>query len=185
MTNSISQGTTRQAGGVLYFLERSNRKTLCLMVTETGQVKARAPRRMAVHDIDAFVAKKAVWVHRKLAQVRPPRPAPTREHEQAMRERGQAILPVLVARYAPVLGVRPNKVSITGAAKRFGSCSSKGTLCFSWRLFQYPMAAIEYVVVHELAHLIHLNHSRDFHGVVARVLPDWQQRKKLLRQEPE
>lgn len=60
MTNSISQGTTRQAGGVLYFLERSNRKTLCLMVTETGQVKARAPRRMAVHDIDAFVAKKAV-----------------------------------------------------------------------------------------------------------------------------
>lgn len=177
--------TARESGGILYTLERSDRKTLCLMVTNEGAVRARAPRHMPVEVIDAFVIGKAAWVRGKLAAAVAPRRGDSREHELAMRQKARAMLPNLLTMYSGILGVVPLRVTITGAEKRFGSCSSKGALCFSWRLFQYPDAAIEYVVVHELAHLIHLNHSIDFHAAVQRVLPDWKQRKQLLKHLPD
>lgn len=176
---------TRTAGGILYQLARSDRKTLCLMVAPEGTVQARAPRRMPVEAIDAFVISKSAWVRGKLAVMARPRPAYSVEHEMAMRKKARDMLPGLLAQYANQMRVAPTKVTITGAEKRFGSCSSKGALCFSWRLFQYPDAAVEYVVVHELAHLIHLNHSPAFHAVVQGVLPDWKQRKTLLKHPPD
>ena len=79
------------------------------------------------------------------------------------------------------MGLYPTQVRVTGAKTRFGSCSSQGHICFSWRLMQYPEEAIDYVVVHELAHLKHMNHSPAFHALVASVLPDHKQRRALLR----
>ena len=79
------------------------------------------------------------------------------------------------------MGVRPASIKITGARTRFGSCSSKGSICFSWRLMQYPDAAIDYVVVHELAHLRHMNHSAAFYAEIARVMPDFEARRNLLK----
>ena len=61
------------------------------------------------------------------------------------------------------------------------SCSGKNRLCFSWRLMDYPEEAIDYVVVHELAHIRHHNHSRDFYALVASILPDYKERQALLR----
>lgn len=179
-------GTPRTASGVSFYVIRSDRRTLSLEVNREGRVTARAPRRMPLKDIDAFVALKAHWIRQKqaLAAERPAPSAYTPAEEQALRQRGRQLLPTLVARYAPLLGVAPARVKITSAAKRLGSCSSKGTLCFSWRLFHYPLQAIEYVVVHELAHLIHLNHSAEFYQTIARILPDWKERKALLAQPP-
>jgi predicted metal-dependent hydrolase len=79
------------------------------------------------------------------------------------------------------MGLRPAGVKITSAAKRFGSCSAKNSLCFSWRLMRYPEAAIDYVIVHELAHIRHKNHGRDFYTLIGAVLPDYRERKKLLK----
>ena len=84
--------------------------------------------------------------------------------------------------YAGLMGLRPAGISITGARKRFGSCSAKNRICFSWRLMQYPEAAIDYVVVHELAHIRHKDHSPAFYDCIARILPDWQERRALLRE---
>ena len=75
----------------------------------------------------------------------------------------------------------PTQVRITGARTRFGSCSSQGHICFSWRLMQYPPEAIDYVVVHELAHLRYMNHGAEFYALIARYLPDWKARRALLR----
>jgi predicted metal-dependent hydrolase len=72
-------------------------------------------------------------------------------------------------------------VKITGAKKRFGSCSSQNGLCFSWRLMGYPEEAIDYVVVHELAHIAHRNHGSGFYSLVASVLPDYKARRALLK----
>ena len=58
------------------------------------------------------------------------------------------------------MGLTPAAVTITGARKRFGSCSASNRICYSWRLMQYPEAAVDYVVVHELAHIVHKDHSR-------------------------
>ena len=75
-------------------------------------------------------------------------------------------------------------ITVTGARTRFGSCSPKNRLCFSFRLMEYPLPAIEYVVVHELAHIRHKNHGPDFYRLVEGTLPDYRQRIGLLKLPP-
>jgi len=74
------------------------------------------------------------------------------------------------------------KVKITSARTRWGSCSPKNTLNFSWRLMLTPPEMIEYVIIHELAHTIHHNHSKRFWKLVEKLLPDYKARRKQLRQ---
>ena len=69
-----------------------------------------------------------------------------------------------MAYYSEQMGLYPTQVRITGARTRFGSCSSQGHICFSWRLMQYPPEAIDYVVVHELAHLRYMSHGAEFYA---------------------
>lgn len=79
------------------------------------------------------------------------------------------------------MGVSPTGIKITSAKKRFGSCSGKNSLCFSFMLMQYPEEAVDYVVVHELAHIRHHNHSRDFYRFIEKYMPDYKEREKLLK----
>ena len=72
-------------------------------------------------------------------------------------------------------------VKITTARKRYGSCSGKNSLCFSCFLMLCPEEAIDLVVVHELCHIQVKNHGPDFYALLEQVLPDWRERKKLLR----
>ena len=72
------------------------------------------------------------------------------------------------------MGESPDKIKITGARTRWGSCSSRRVICFSWRLMMAPPEAVDYVVVHELAHLRHMDHSASFWQAVAQVLPDYE-----------
>jgi len=79
------------------------------------------------------------------------------------------------------LKVEPNRIVIKKQRKRWGSCSSKQNLNFNWKIIMAPLAVIEYLVVHELVHLIHPNHSRDFWQTVAEIIPDYQEKKEWLR----
>jgi len=83
--------------------------------------------------------------------------------------------------YAPIVGCRPVAVKITGARKRWGSCGPKGTLNFSWRLIMAPREVIDYVVVHELAHIGQLNHSPVYWNRVRGILPDYRVQEKWLK----
>jgi predicted metal-dependent hydrolase len=86
-----------------------------------------------------------------------------------------------VAYYASKMGVSPSGVKINGAKTRWGSCSSKQSLNFSWRLMMSEDEAIDYVVVHELAHIKEMNHSQRFWAIVAEVLPDYKKRQSQLK----
>jgi predicted metal-dependent hydrolase len=83
--------------------------------------------------------------------------------------------------FAKRMGVMPSAVKINGAATRWGSCSAKKSLNFSWRLMMAEDAVIDYVVVHELAHITEMNHSDRFWAVVERVLPDCRERRMKLK----
>ncbi|MCC8123804.1 MAG: M48 family metallopeptidase [Oscillospiraceae bacterium] len=83
--------------------------------------------------------------------------------------------------YAGKMQVTPLAVKVTGAKTRWGSCSGKGSINFSWRLIMADDDVIDYVVVHELAHIKELNHSARFWAVVASVLPDYKRRKDTLK----
>ena len=89
-------------------------------------------------------------------------------HAQAL-----VVLGERIAHYAALTGLVPSGLRITSARTRWGSCSSRGTLNFPWRLVMAPLAAIDYVVVHELVHITEKNHARPFWQGVARILPDY------------
>ena len=87
-----------------------------------------------------------------------------------------------VADYANRMGVHPTGLRITGAKGRWGSCSGKNSLNFSWRLILAPEHCVDYVVVHELCHILHHDHSTVFWQEVERWFPDWQQCREQLGQ---
>ena len=168
-----------------YTLIRSRRKTLSLEIQRDLTVVVRAPLRMPQRDIDDFLRRHEDWLQKHMdraAQRRENHPEPTPEQAKALMKKAKDILPGKVAHYAQVMGLTPTGITITGARTRFGSCSPKNRLSFSWRLMAYPEEAIDYVVVHELAHIVHKNHSPAFHALVASVLPDHRQRRALLKQ---
>ena len=86
-----------------------------------------------------------------------------------------------VARWAPVVGVKPRELLIRNQKRRWGSCSTDGTLRFNWRLVMAEPALIDYVVVHELSHMLHLNHSPAFWAAVATAMPDFATRRAALK----
>ncbi|NJO85447.1 MAG: M48 family metallopeptidase [Synechococcaceae cyanobacterium RM1_1_27] len=94
----------------------------------------------------------------------------------------QVVIPQRVEHYRHQLGVGMPPVLIRNPRKRWGSCNTKGELRFNWRIMMAPLQVLDYVVVHELCHLRHLNHSRQFWACVGSLLPDYQDRKHLLKQ---
>jgi predicted metal-dependent hydrolase len=83
--------------------------------------------------------------------------------------------------YQSLLDVSPSKVTIRNQKTRWGSCSSKGSLNFNWRLMMAPAEVVDYVIVHELCHLLHPNHSKNFWNQVSAILPDYRVRKDWLK----
>ena len=165
-----------------YELIRSRRKTLALELTREGRLIVRAPLQISRREIDAFVEKHKDWIVRHLAKqaARPTLPPPDAPETQALKTQAQAILPEKVAHWSSIMEVHPTGLRITTARKRYGSCSSKGSLCFSYYLMCCPEEAVELVVVHELCHLREMNHGPGFYALLERYLPDWKERKKLL-----
>ncbi|CAM4146120.1 SprT family zinc-dependent metalloprotease [Comamonas aquatilis] len=86
--------------------------------------------------------------------------------------------------FAPVVGVRWNALRLTSARTRWGSANSDGMIRLNWRLLQHAPQVIDYVVVHELAHLHHMDHSPQFWSEVAKVLPDWKSQRNALKNYP-
>ena len=84
-------------------------------------------------------------------------------------------------RISEIMGLKYGRIKITSAKTRFGSCSSDKNICFSYRLMLYPEAAREYVIAHELCHLVHMNHGRKFYALLAKYMPDYKERKRLLK----
>jgi len=86
-----------------------------------------------------------------------------------------------VEHYAPLMGVSPGVVALSSARTQWGSCTTRGTVRLNWHLVKVSLRLIDYVVVHELAHLIEMNHSSAFWEVVASMLPDYRRRRSDLR----
>jgi predicted metal-dependent hydrolase len=94
---------------------------------------------------------------------------------------GKSFIPDRVALYAPMLRVHPNRVTVKNQKRRWGSCNpSNRNLNFNWRLMMTPLWVLDYVVVHELAHLVHANHSKAFWATVEEIYPAWREAKEWL-----
>lgn len=86
------------------------------------------------------------------------------------------------ARWSVLVGTCPARVAVRDQRQRWGSCAPDGTLRFNWRIAMAETALLDYVVVHELAHLVHRNHSREFWAAIERVMPDFRLRRQRLKE---
>lgn len=169
---------------IAYTLIRSKRKTIALQILPSLEVVVRAPARMSKREIDAFVVLHRGWIETHLEQQRQradARPEPTQAEIEGLRKDAKAYIPGRVALFADQMGLTPTAVKITSAKRRFGSCSGKNSLCFSCLLMRYPPEAIDYVVVHELAHIVHKNHGPAFYALIEQTMPDFRARRALLK----
>ncbi|EEG78929.1 M48 family metallopeptidase [Dethiobacter alkaliphilus] len=124
----------------------------------TGQIRLNDDRLLVPHGIDDVKATMILWYKSKAKEV-------------------------IVKRldlYSKRLGLEYKAMRITNASRRWGSCSTKGTVNFSWRLVMCPLQVIDYVVIHELCHLKHHNHSQEFWQTVGEYMPDYQIHRKWL-----
>lgn len=170
-----------------YELKRSKRKTLSLTVTKDLKVSVKAPVGCPQKMIDDFVLSHEKWINEHIEKQKSRLSLEKTLDEKRVSElRALAAteLPRRVEYYSEKMGLYPTSVKITSAATRFGSCSGKNSICFSYRLMLYPPEAVDYVVVHELAHIKEKNHSARFYALVERYMPDYREREKLLKKTP-
>ncbi len=102
--------------------------------------------------------------------------------EKRYRQAAAEYIPQRVAYYHRFTGGTYQRITIRAQRTRWGSCSSRGTLSFNYRLMLAPPKILDYVVVHELCHLEHIDHSRAFWNAVEQVMPDYRECKKWLRE---
>ncbi len=169
-------------------IRRSRRKTIALEVTADVRVIVRAPMRMKEKEIARFVQEKSAWIEKSLELVRQ-RKAEREAQEKLSAEdirrladQALELLPGRVAYYAPQVGVTYGKITIRNQKSRWGSCSAKGNLNFNCLLMLTPPEIQDYVVVHELCHRRQMNHSKQFWREVERILPDYGERRRWLKE---
>ncbi len=165
-----------------YNVVRSKRKTVSISVDTECNITVRAPLRMTDSEIESFVTEKKKWLEKAVTeQMRKVKNAKTYTDEdiKLLRKKAKEILPQKVAYYSSIMGVEPTGVKINSAKKRYGSCSGKNSLNFSLYLMDKDERFIDYVVVHELAHIVHHNHSKDFYALIEKYMPDYKERMKL------
>ena len=134
----------------------------CPVVPGTGRAARLAGGRLAVPGRDEQVAPRLAAFLKTLARDR---------------------LAVAVARHAAALGRHPSRITLRDPRSRWGSCSARGALMFSWRLVMAPPEVLDYVAAHEVAHLAEMNHSPAFWAEVARLCPDCAAPRAWLRDE--
>ena len=169
---------------MVYEIIYSKRNTLALQVKADLTVVVKAPRGLSRKYIDDFVNQKADWINERLQKYKSLPFNPYMFTKQEIADLKRKTLEIVVPRvqhYASIMGITPNKISASSAKARFASCNSRGNLSFSFRLCLYPIEAIDYIVVHELSHMVEMNHSKRFWAVVEKYMPDYKERIKLLR----
>lgn len=103
--------------------------------------------------------------------------------EKWYRERAREVLTDKVTYFQRFIGKAVGDIRIKEQKSRWGSCSSRGNLNFNWKIVMAPDDIIDYLVVHELCHLLHMNHSKEFWESVEKIIPDYKEKEKWLKEK--
>lgn len=165
----------------------SKRKTISIEL-HMDKLIVRAPRGMKQYEINRFLSEKQSWIETHWAKLQEQKssleqlPLFTMDEIRKLADQALISIPEKVKKYAPIVGVTYGRITIRNQRSRWGSCSSKGNLNFNCLLMLFPDEVIDYVVVHELCHRKHMNHSTEFYAEVERVFPEYRRCKKWLKE---
>lgn len=166
-------------------LLREKRKTLAISITQEGKLLIKSPIQMKEREIERFLEQKRFWIYKqtkRMLKENKNRVARSEEEIQELREKAREVLTKKTDYFKRILKVDYQKIRIGNQKTRWGSCSSRGTISYNWHLVLMPESIMDYVVVHELCHLVEMNHSPAFWEKVAEVLPDYQSARKWLKE---
>lgn len=179
--------TELKIDGVPVSVVRAARKTISIQIKSDG-IYVRAPLRMTDTEIMRFLSSKSNWIQKHLKSVAErdaatkALPVYTYEEMQALADKALQVIPERVKHYARIIGVDYGNITIRNQRTRWGSCSSKGNLNFNCLLMLLPDEVIDSVVVHELCHRKHMNHSPQFYAEVERAFPEYQRCHEWLKE---
>ena len=165
-------------------IEYRNVKNINLYIKPPdGRILVTAPKRVSKKKVMEFIDSKAGWIEQARsrmlkAQERADKLTGVTKEQLGMMRRN---VEKYVDRWEPVMGVHASAWTLRDMKTRWGSCSSAGNLNFNWRLSLLPEPLCDYVIVHELAHRLEMNHSARFWMQVAQILPDYKERRRLLK----
>lgn len=161
-----------------YRVIRSNRKSVAMQI-KNGELIVRAPYLMSSIAIENFVYRNREWIDKqysiieeKLDKLRSIEKLSDEEIAK-LRKSAANTIPERVKYYAELLGVSYNRISLRCQRTRWGSCSGRGNLNFNYLLMLAPVEVLDSVVVHELCHLKHMDHSDAFYGEILKIYPDY------------
>ena len=176
---------TLHHGEWTYRLVRTNRRSIAAQLTSEGIV-VRAPRQATQEQIDEFLSGHESWLRTQTAKAAEAaasaEPRLTAEELQALADEAARVIPERVRYYAPLVGVTYGRITIRNQRSKWGSCSATGNLNFNCLLMLAPPEVLDGVVVHELCHRKHPNHSPAFYDEVLRVYPNYRACDKWLKQ---
>ena len=164
-----------------YKLIKTKRKSISLSVNNELQVIVRAPMHVNKRFIDSFVEKHAQWIEKQKKIIQDRNNNRAKENMENLKTLARDLLPKRVKYYSDIMGVSTSGIKITSAKSRWGSCSYKNSLCFSYRVMLLPLELIDLIVVHELAHIRVKDHSKRFYDEVHKYMPDYNTKKQNLR----
>lgn len=174
-----------------YSVVYSRRKTCAISISPEGEITLRLPLHTSEEDIRHLLLEKQHWIithwlEAREHAARKPVSDLTDNQRAALEKRyiaaAKDYFPKRAAYFLPLTGGSYNRITIRDQKTRWGSCSARGTLSFNWRLMLAPPAVLDYVVVHELCHLTHMNHSAAFWALVESVCPDYRTHRKWLKE---
>ena len=166
-----------------FTLNRKRIKNLRLTVKAPhGEIVVSAPGHVSMSTISAFVAGKAAWIAKHQERLAgQPQPLTAGAEAEALRRALKLAAPPMVEYWAQVMGVPMPDIAIRRMTTRWGTCNTTAKrVTFNLELARRDPSLLEYVIVHELAHLIERGHNARFYAVMDQHLPDWKHRRRVL-----
>lgn len=172
-----------------YKLIRSKRRTISLQVNSDAEVIVRAPQFVSADQINDFIVEKQDWLDKKIEVKRKQldvlqgqKRHRADEWYKEKKKLARHVFAKRIAHYEKLTGLKVSKLRLSSARTRWGSCTFNGTVSLVWRLILAPIEVIDYVVLHEIMHLKHPNHSRTFWEAVQLYMPDYKEHRLWLKE---
>jgi predicted metal-dependent hydrolase len=167
-------------------LQSARARHLRITIHSGGELSVTLPNGMNISKLEDFIRQKADWILRKirLAKKRKPGlslPKSSRKDYLKYKEQARALARRKLDEFCRPYNLQYNRISIRNQKSRWGSCSQKGNLNFSYRIVYLPEEYLNYIIVHELCHLKELNHSKNFWDLVAQSIPNYKIVRKNMR----
>ena len=173
---------------ITYIIQKSKRRSISVSVLPDNRVLVKAPFGMTERNVQEFLLSKKSWIIRQIHKQNSQNETAQEigllsdGDSKKIRKQAKKIIPERVAYWAEKIGVTYGKITIRLQSTRWGSCAANGNLNFNCLLMLVPQEILDSVVVHELCHRRHMNHSREFYEEISKVFPDYPRCDKWLKE---